>query len=311
MDLSPDARFLDATRRDGWAPALKARFVALLAETGNVRLAARRCEMSAQSAYVQRRRDPLFARGWAVAMVRAQEHAEQVLADRAIEGVEEEIYYRGELVGTRRRYDSRLLLAHLARLDRQVERGGVNEDAARFDELIALIAGTEPPEDMAYEDDLPSTRDEHVRRMGKLAEHEVNEGLDDADHDPESWEELVRPAWEAARDAAYDEWIDWIALAHETADRVIAEAAELLPQDRVNPSTSPCENPPRNGEVAGPQGLTEGALVETPCEPSCPPAVPSAPDCAGGPPSRAGEDLAGERARIVQALAARAGSGEP
>src|SRR5689334_12953216 len=119
MDLSLDTEsFQVATRRDGWTPELKARFLAILAESGNVRLAARRCGMSAQSAYVQRRRDEQFARTWAAAMRLARDHCEQVLGDRAIDGVEEPIFYGGELVGTRRRYDTRLLLAHMARLDR-------------------------------------------------------------------------------------------------------------------------------------------------------------------------------------------------
>ena len=47
----------------------------------------------------------------------ARDHAEQVLADRALNGVEEKVFYHGEEVATRTRYDSRLLLAHLARLD--------------------------------------------------------------------------------------------------------------------------------------------------------------------------------------------------
>ncbi len=90
---------------------------------------------------------PLFARGWNAALVLAQEASEQVLADRAIDGIEEEVWYRGELVGTRTRHDTRLFLAHLARLDRLIEEGSGVADAARFDELIALVAGEKPPED--------------------------------------------------------------------------------------------------------------------------------------------------------------------
>src|SRR5262245_2363252 len=147
MDLSPDTEhFVDATRRDGWTRELKARFLAILAESGNVRLAARRCRMSAQSAYVQRRRDAQFARTWAAATRLARDHCEQVLGDRAIEGIEEPIWYRGELVGTRRRFDTRLLLAHLARLDRLEHDERAEADAGRFDEMLALIAGEELPD---------------------------------------------------------------------------------------------------------------------------------------------------------------------
>ena len=48
-------------------------------------------------------------------------HAEEVLADRALNGVEETVFYHGEEVATRTRYDARLLLAHLARLDAKAE----------------------------------------------------------------------------------------------------------------------------------------------------------------------------------------------
>ncbi len=47
------------------------------------------------------------------------------------------------MVGTRRRYDTRLLLAHLARLDRLVSENvrAAEVTAGRFDELLAVIAG--------------------------------------------------------------------------------------------------------------------------------------------------------------------------
>jgi len=40
-----------------------------------------------------------------------------VLADRALNGTQEVVFYHGEEVATRTRFDSRLLLAHLGRLD--------------------------------------------------------------------------------------------------------------------------------------------------------------------------------------------------
>ena len=69
-----------------------------------------------------------------------------MLADRAIDGIEEPVFHRGELVGTRRRYDTRLLLAHIARLDILVDEEAASADAECFDELVACIAGEEPPE---------------------------------------------------------------------------------------------------------------------------------------------------------------------
>ena len=46
------------------------------------------------------------------------------------------MFYHGEEVARRRRYDSRLLLAHLARLDRLEAREEVAETLTRLDALI-------------------------------------------------------------------------------------------------------------------------------------------------------------------------------
>ncbi len=138
----------------GWTGERKARFLDHLAIRGHVRSACARVGLSAESAYRLRRRDPLFAR----------EASTQLLADRAIDGVEEQVWHRGELVGSRRRYDARLLLAHIGRLERLAEDAAGEEDAARFDELVARIAGTEIPEGLPSEDGmLPLPREEAVR----------------------------------------------------------------------------------------------------------------------------------------------------
>jgi len=133
---------------NAWTPRRKAAFLHFLAETGNVRAAAARVGISFQSAYVMRRRDPVFGEGWAAALVLARDHVEQVLATRALDGVEEGVYYHGQPVAVRRRYDGRLLLAHLARLDQLAYETRAGDAALRFDELLALVAGEQPHEDM-------------------------------------------------------------------------------------------------------------------------------------------------------------------
>ncbi len=137
--MSDIAEPLAHTPARGWTPELKARFLDRLASHGNARAACRNVGLSAEAAYRLRRRDMLFARGWAAALVLARENGQQVLGERAIEGVEEQIYYRGELVGTRRRFDSRLLLAHLARLDKLANDRATDEDAGQFDALLACV----------------------------------------------------------------------------------------------------------------------------------------------------------------------------
>ncbi len=92
-----------------------------------------------QTAYRLRRRDPTFACAWDAALVLARDCAEQVLAERAIDGVEEIVFYRGEEIGRRRRFDARLLLAHLARLDARADDPAAARHAERFDDLLGAI----------------------------------------------------------------------------------------------------------------------------------------------------------------------------
>jgi hypothetical protein len=127
------------TRHDGWLPEIRVKFLEALARTGNVGAAAYYVQRSRQSAYDLRRRDPDFARGWQAALVVARDVAEDVLQERAIDGIEEPVYYHGEVVGMRRRYDSRLLLAHLARLDKAAGEIPARRAAARFEELMEAI----------------------------------------------------------------------------------------------------------------------------------------------------------------------------
>jgi hypothetical protein len=80
------------------------------------------------------------------------------MGDRALEGTVEEVWFRGELVGHRRRYDSRLLLAHLARLDKLTEEAPVAAFAGDFEAALGRFAqGSETPEaDPAQEPPAPA-----------------------------------------------------------------------------------------------------------------------------------------------------------
>jgi hypothetical protein len=88
------------TRHDGWHPELRVKFLEALAQTGNVQASAYFVQRTRQSAYDLRRRDPDFARAWLAALVLAREEAQDKLQERAIEGIEEEIFYHGEVVAT-------------------------------------------------------------------------------------------------------------------------------------------------------------------------------------------------------------------
>ena len=116
----------------------------MLAECGNVRAVCRALHLSAQTAYRARRTCPDFRLAWDAAMLAARVHAEEVLADRAINGVEEAIYYHGEEVARRTRFDSRLLLAHLGRLDRLEGDGYVVEVSEDFERALARFGRGDP-----------------------------------------------------------------------------------------------------------------------------------------------------------------------
>lgn len=112
-------------------------FLENLSVTGSVRSAAASAQVSHQSAYRARRACGAFRTAWDAALVVARAAAADTLAARAIDGVTEPVFYHGEEVGTRTRYSDRLLLAHLARLDRLVDDPRANAFAEDFDAALA------------------------------------------------------------------------------------------------------------------------------------------------------------------------------
>lgn len=187
-----------------WDAGRKVRFLHHLSEKGDVRAACARVGMSRQSAYVLRRRDAAFARGWQAALVLARGHAEEVLATRALDGVEEAVWFRGELVGKRQRYDTRLLLAHLARLDRLAgdDESAVQALAGRFDEALAVIAG----EDAAAH--LGSEEEEGLPPRPVEARHAEEDRAADPLPLPPDRAAYVRERAEPAFIAANEAWIE-------------------------------------------------------------------------------------------------------
>ena len=194
-----------------FTPPRRALFLHHLAEQGNVRAAASRVGVSPSSAYLARRRDPIFRAGWDAAVVHSREHALQVLANHALDGVREEVWHRGELVGHRVRHDARLLLAHVGRLDAQCKDARAQARAERFDELLALVAGEDYAwtlRDIAGRDGdagdaiLPITRERHSDRAAGI-------GFGVQEEAPYDGEDLLDADEVAARDLAEAEWDEW------------------------------------------------------------------------------------------------------
>ena len=129
-DYAPQTQFV---------PERQVAFLEALATTGSVRTAARRVKVSHQTCYRARRNSAAFGRAWDAALVVARGAAEAKLADCAMEGIEEEVWYHGEMVGTRRRMSDRLLLAHLGRLDRMRKDERIEALAEDFDGLLTRM----------------------------------------------------------------------------------------------------------------------------------------------------------------------------
>jgi hypothetical protein len=131
-------------RHDGWTPEKKRLFLERFAECGVIVEACEAAGMSAKAAYNLRDRDPLFAAGLDAACVKARAPLADEAYSRARNGVVERIYKDGVIVAERHRYDNRLTMAVLARLDSRIDRAEEKGAAhlalaARWDEFLDAV----------------------------------------------------------------------------------------------------------------------------------------------------------------------------
>jgi len=138
-----------ATRHDGWTREVKVTFCEVLAITGRVIEALDAVNRSGNTAYAQRRRDPLFAAAWELGLTQARQRLADALLERALDGNLFVTYdARGMVISERRIHDNRLALAVLRRLDRIAETGRatVARRPAHVPAApVAALAGKEPP----------------------------------------------------------------------------------------------------------------------------------------------------------------------
>ena len=97
----PSARSLTAKRN---------RFIKVLRDTGNVSRAAKAAGIPSSSAYRQRARIIKFREQWDDALNEALDNIEEVLLDRAVNGVERQHFHGGEVTGTYRTYSDSLAM---------------------------------------------------------------------------------------------------------------------------------------------------------------------------------------------------------
>ena len=134
----------DGIRGDGWTPFARKLFLQVLADTGRVGLALLYTGLSKQSANALRHRDPLFAAGWDAAAHMARGPLADDLLEKSLDGITETVSRNGEVVAERHRYDCRLSIAVLHRLDKRCDRaeelGSAHLSAVRrWDEYLDAI----------------------------------------------------------------------------------------------------------------------------------------------------------------------------
>ena len=98
-----------------WSARKQTEFLRALAATHSVKAAARAVGMSRQSAYRLRSRlkGQAFDFAWDEAFHHSYHNLPYAALERAMNGTEVPHYYKGELIGTSRRYDERLTVALL------------------------------------------------------------------------------------------------------------------------------------------------------------------------------------------------------
>lgn len=147
LESGRDRRPGRGPRHDGWSPERIRLFLATLAETGVAADAARAAGMSVQGAYALRNRAAgrAFHLAWNAALQLARRRLADEVMSRALHGVVDVIVRDGEVWAERHRFDNRLTMSVLARLDRQaLQDDRENEDARlvaeEFDEFVDLVS---------------------------------------------------------------------------------------------------------------------------------------------------------------------------
>ena len=134
-------------RLAGWSAERQRLFLNVLAETGQVHLAAAAARLSARSAQALRVRSPAFNAGWRMAEQLAAGRLAPIAFDRAINGRVEQVYQDGVLIAERRVPNDKLLMWLLARLDPKrfalpwEQRGDSDPQSAAADAFPGLLDG--------------------------------------------------------------------------------------------------------------------------------------------------------------------------
>lgn len=139
--------------------ARQARFLKVLAETGNVAKACDEIALSRGTAYWKRKHDPLFREAWDNIIEAAADNMEQEAYRRAVTGVDENVYYRDQLLETRKVYSDRLLGLLLAAY--RPDRFGNKQTVTHKGTVgLRIVYDEDPDDDGGTDDDLSANLDE-------------------------------------------------------------------------------------------------------------------------------------------------------
>lgn len=99
-------------RHDGWTAQRQRQFIEALADTGSVKAAAHRVNMTPEGAYHLRRHPhgASFRAAWEAALALGVQQLEDIAMERALRGTEVPVYSYGKLVGSRMVHNDRLLM---------------------------------------------------------------------------------------------------------------------------------------------------------------------------------------------------------
>lgn len=117
-------------RHDGWTDERQLRFIEALADTGSVKAAAHRVNMTPEGAYLLRR-DPdaaSFRAAWEAALALGVQQLEDIAMERALYGTEVPVYSYGKLIGSRVVHNDRLMMFMLR--NRAPDRFAADGDAS-------------------------------------------------------------------------------------------------------------------------------------------------------------------------------------
>lgn len=157
-------------RYDGLSAVRKRAFLRALSDTGEIQKACARVGVSQQTVWAVKRRSPEFAAACEKALRISLPCIEQIAYERAVEGWDEDVVVRGEVVGTRRRFSERLL-ADLLKAELAARRAERVEEVKRGPQRRA-ISPEEIDARLIRKLDALARRQAAERRAAALAEVE-------------------------------------------------------------------------------------------------------------------------------------------